>query len=150
MQGQQLLQHGQPPCIPGQPTKMQNMSAAVHGQPALMDEMPAAMMDEPVGMQADFQQVMDEDTYEQPVILANAFEKDSAGDSQWQPEEFKQVVIESPAEEGPTREVARYKEQVLDPLKATWEDNAVPCEEDDGDEGEGEAEGEAEGEESDD
>ena len=62
---------------------MQNMSAAVHGQPALMDEMPAAMMDEPVGMQADFQQVMDEDAYEQPVILANAFEQDSAGDSQW-------------------------------------------------------------------
>ena len=48
-----------------------------------MDEMPAAMMDEPVGMQADFQQVMNEDAYEQPVILANAFEKDSAGDSQW-------------------------------------------------------------------
>ena len=47
-------------------------------------------------------------------------------------------MIESPAEEGPAREVARYKEQVLDPLKATWEDNAVPCEEDDGDEAEGE------------
>ena len=57
-------------------------------------------------------------------------------------------MIESPKEEGPAREVARYKEQVLDPLKATWEDNAVPCEEDDGDQGE--SGGEAEAEESDD